>query len=187
MTQTTKRALEESLKNLLLTKPFPKITIQDIADDCGISRMTFYYHFKDIYDLVEWACMEDAQKALGENGHYDSWQVGLLHIFEAVQDNKPFILNVYHSVSREQVENYIYQITHPLILSIIDEKACEFHIRDAEKQFIVDFYKYALVGFLLDWIKKNMKEDPKEIIARLSVLIHGHLLTTLQHYKKRSS
>ena len=64
MSQITKRALEQSLKNLLLQKPLNKITISDITEDCGISRMTFYYHFKDIYDLVEWACMEDAKKAL---------------------------------------------------------------------------------------------------------------------------
>ena len=53
MSQVTKRALEQSLKNLLLKKPLTKITINDIAEDCGINRMTFYYHFKDIYDLVE--------------------------------------------------------------------------------------------------------------------------------------
>ena len=88
------------MKHLLLQKPLPKITIQDLTDDCGISRMTFYYHFKDIYDLVEWSCEEDAQKALGENRHYDSWEEGLLDIFKAVRENKPFILNVYHSVSR---------------------------------------------------------------------------------------
>ena len=61
MSQITKRALEQSLKNLLLQKPLTKITINDIAGDCGINRMTFYYHFKDIYDLVEWSCMEDAR------------------------------------------------------------------------------------------------------------------------------
>ena len=59
MSQVTKRALEQSLKNLLLKKPLTKITINDIAEDCGINRMTFYYHFKDIYDLVEWSCLEE--------------------------------------------------------------------------------------------------------------------------------
>ena len=54
MSKVTKRALEQSLKNLLLKKPLTKITIGDITEDCGINRMTFYYHFKDIYDLVEW-------------------------------------------------------------------------------------------------------------------------------------
>ena len=46
--QTTKRALEASLKKLLLRKPLNKITISDITEDCGVNRMTFYYHFKDI-------------------------------------------------------------------------------------------------------------------------------------------
>ena len=49
-----KRALEASLKKLLLQKPLNKITINDITEDCGVNRMTFYYHFKDIYDLVDW-------------------------------------------------------------------------------------------------------------------------------------
>ena len=53
MSQTTKRALEASLKKLLLEKPLNKITINDITEDCGVNRMTFYYHFKDIYDLVD--------------------------------------------------------------------------------------------------------------------------------------
>ena len=55
MSQTTKRALEASLKNLMLQKPLDKITINDIAEDCGISRMTFYYHFKDIYGCLQGA------------------------------------------------------------------------------------------------------------------------------------
>ena len=56
MSDTTKRALETSLKNLLLKKPVYKITINDITEDCGVNRATFYYHFKDIYDLIEWSC-----------------------------------------------------------------------------------------------------------------------------------
>ena len=78
MSQVTKRALEQSLKNLLLKKPLTKITVGDITDDCGINRMTFYYHFKDIYDLVEWSCLEDAKRALDEKKTYDTWQQGLL-------------------------------------------------------------------------------------------------------------
>ena len=60
MVNATKMALEVSLKKLLLKKPLDKITIQDLTTDCGISRMAFYYHFRDIYDLVEWPCRCDA-------------------------------------------------------------------------------------------------------------------------------
>ena len=114
MSDITKRALEASLKNLLLKKPLDKITINDIAEDCGISRMTFYYHFKDIYDLIEWSCVEDARKALEGKKTYDTWQQGFLQIFQAVQENKPFIMNVYRSVTREHVETYLYRLTYDL-------------------------------------------------------------------------
>ena len=130
MSQTTKRALEASLKNLLLKKPLDKITIQDIADDCGISRMTFYYHFKDIYDLVEWSCMEDATRALAGKKTYSTWQQGFLQIFEAVQENRPFIMNVYHSVSREQVERYLYEITYGLLIGVVEEAAAGMQVRE---------------------------------------------------------
>ena len=60
----TKQIIEDSLKKLMLQKPLDKITIRDLTEDCGISRMTFYYHFKDIYDLVEWSCIADATRAL---------------------------------------------------------------------------------------------------------------------------
>ena len=123
MSNVTKRALEQSLKNLLLKKPLTKITIGDITEDCGINRMTFYYHFKDIYDLVEWACLEDARRALDEKKTYDTWQQGLLQIFEAVQENKPFILNVYRCVHREQVEKYLQPLVDQLLLDVIDEEA----------------------------------------------------------------
>lgn len=64
MINQTKQILEESLKKLMLQKPLDKITIRDLTEDCDISRMAFYYHFKDIYDLVEWSCLEDATRAL---------------------------------------------------------------------------------------------------------------------------
>ena len=84
MSDTTKRALETSLKNLLLKKPVNKITINDITEDCGVNRATFYYHFKDIYDLIEWSCEEDSRKAADGNTTYETWQQGLLNIFHAV-------------------------------------------------------------------------------------------------------
>lgn len=94
----TKAALGESLKKLVLTKRLEKITISDLTADCGISRMAFYYHFKDIYDLVEWVCVEDGRKALQDKKTYETWQEGMGQIFDAVLENKDFILNVYRSI-----------------------------------------------------------------------------------------
>ena len=183
MSQITKRALEESLKKMLLKKPVNKITISDITEDCGINRMTFYYHFKDIYDLVEWSCVEDAARALDGKKTYDTWQQGFQQIFQAVLDNKPFVQNVYQSVNREQVETYLYSLTHNLLIGVIEEKAVGMQVRDEDKEFIADFFKFAFVGLMLDWIRNGMKKDPQQIIDRLSVLIEGDITRALNKYR----
>ena len=183
MSQITKKAIEASLKNLLLKKPFDKITINDIAEDCGISRMTFYYHFKDIYDLVEWACEEDVEKILEDKDDYKTWTQGFLNLFEEVLKNKPFILNVYRSVGREQVENYLYKIVYDLLLNVIEEKAQGMTVRDEDKEFVADFYKYAFVGLMLDWVKNGMKEDPHKIVKKVEFLLSGSLSVSLERFR----
>ena len=183
MSQITKRAISASLKHLLLQKPLGKITINDIAEDCGINRMTFYYHFKDIYDLVEWSCLEDARRALEEKKTHDTWQQGLLQIFEAVRQNKPFILNVYHCVDREQVERYLRPLVDHLILGVIDEQSAALTVRDEDKDFIAQVYSYVFIGIMLDWIKNDMRGEPEVIVEKLATLIKGSISSALGRFK----
>lgn len=187
MSQITKRALEDSLKNLLLQKPLNKITISDIAADCGINRMTFYYHFRDIYDLIEWICTEETARAVNGKKTYETWQQGFLQTFQMVLANKPFISNVYHSISHEKIEDYFYTITYDLLIGVVEEKAVGMAVSQADKKFIADFYNFAFVGLLLDWIKKDMKEDPQIIIDRLSTLIHGEVSRALHNFQQNRS
>ena len=182
MNNITKNALEESLKKFLLQKPLDKITISDLTTDCGISRMAFYYHFKDIYDLVEWSCIEDASRALQGKKTYDTWQEGLQQIFEAVLENKPFILNVYRSVKREQVENYLYSLTYQLIEGVVEEQSENLMVTEEQKKFIADFYKYSFVGVMLDWIKKGMKENYHEIVNDICITMSGNIKNSLQNF-----
>lgn len=183
MSQITKRALEQSLKNLLQQKPLSKITISDITEDCGISRMTFYYHFKDIYDLVEWAFAEDAARALQNNKTYDTWQQGFVQIFHAVRENKVFVMNVYRCVNREQVEKYLVPLTDQLIMGVITERAAGMTVREADQQFIAQVYSYAFVGIMLDWIRDDMRADPEELVNRLAMVIHGGITQALERFR----
>ena len=51
---TTDQILADSLKALVLKKPVEKITIKEITDKAGVIRPTFYNHFQDKYELLEW-------------------------------------------------------------------------------------------------------------------------------------
>lgn len=185
MSGTTKMALEASLKRLMLQKPFEKITINDLTKDCGISRMTFYNHFRDIYDLVEWSCEEDGKQALRDNKTYDTWQEGLLLIFEAVLANKPFILSVYRSVSREQIETYLFGLTCGLIENVVEEKSVGRDITEEEKRFIAEVYKYSFVGIMLDWVKQGMKEQPELLVDKLSTALQGSVANSVGNFERR--
>ena len=62
--QITKRAITESFRALLAVKPLDKITVRDIVEDCGLTRNTFYYHYKDIYDLLSDVLESEIERAL---------------------------------------------------------------------------------------------------------------------------
>lgn len=181
--QLTKRALEESLKRLLLEKPLNKITIADITSDCGISRMTFYYHFQDIYDLVEWACEEDAARAIAGNKTADTWQTGLLDTFLALRENKPFIASIYHDMSREQVERFLVPVVSDLVKSVVDEHAARRHVREQDRDFIARFFAHALIGTVLDWIARDMRDDPQQLVQRVATIADGAIETALDRFE----
>lgn len=144
MSNTTKQNLEASLKKVMLQKPLDKITISDITLDCGISRMAFYYHFKDIYDLVEWSCLEDAKRALQGKKTYD------------------------------------------LLKAVVEEKTAGMQIREEQKEFIANFYKYSFVGIMLDWIKQGMKEDYSEIVDNMALTLHGSITNSVQNFLSKT-
>lgn len=182
VSQMTKCALEASLKKLLLHKPLNKITINDITEDCGVNRMTFYYHFQDIYDLVGWSLEKDAAKVLEEHEHYDSLQDAFLTVLQQLRENKTLVMNLYRSLQREQIEQYLYKLLDPAMKDFAQQESAGLCVPEKDQQFVLDFYKYALVGTALEWIRGDMKTDPAELAQRLDVVTHGELHRALAKF-----
>lgn len=109
-----------------------------------------------------------------------------MQIFEAVLENRPFILNVYRSVSREQIESYLFQLTRSLIRDVVEEKAAGTGLSEEEKTFIADFYKYSFVGVMLDWVRTGMKEDYGEIVDRISTVMKGNITNSIQNFLSKA-
>ena len=183
MSEITKKALATSLKKLLSKKELSKIKITNITKDCGVNRQTFYYHFKDVYDLLEWIYMNEVIQSMEGNDTYDTWQQGFLSIFEYVLENKEFVKNTYYSISRDFFLRFIYKQTTVLLMNIIDEKSKGMKVRREDKQFMADFYKYGFVGIMQDWIESGMKEKPDNIIKKLNSIIEGNFENALEKLK----
>lgn len=180
---TTKKAIAFTLKELLLEKPISKITINDITERCDINRQTFYYHFQDITDLIEWICVEDADKALKDKSSYETWQDGFLAVFDLMKKDYAFIMNIYRSISHEILTKYLYKLVYPIIYQVVDVKSKGYVVREDDKKFITDFYKYSFVAIVLNWIDGDMKDDQKKIVKRVSDLITGTIENSLKNMR----
>lgn len=183
MAEITKKALAASLKKLLAEKPLGKITVTDIAEECGVNRQTFYYHFSDIYDLIEWIYTSEATRVLDGKKSYSTWQQGFLQIFMYALANKTFVTNTYHSLSREHLERYLLGETYQLLIGVVEELAAGIPVREDDKKFIADFYKYGFVGLTMEWIGKGMKEKPEEIVKRLGTMLDGTFAESLEKFR----
>ncbi len=185
MSDITKKAILESFKKILCEKTFSKITIKDITDDCGINRMTFYYHFKDIYDLVEWALSQKLDQALQGDYSFATWKQRYLNVFLATLDMKDLILKVYPSMDMKNIERYLIRVAHQLMHAVIEEKAGDYSVSDYEKNFISEMYENMLVGTFLRWIERGMKEDPAYIVECFSVAVQGGIARSFAHFSSK--
>ena len=115
MSEITKRAFASSLKKMLAKRPLEKIRVIDITEDCGVNRQTFYYHFKDIYDLLEWVYTNEATKALGGKKTYETWKQGFKQIFQYILNNKEFTSELSRRLG------YTIKDTSELIASLLSD------------------------------------------------------------------
>lgn len=122
--ELTKNALADSLKKLMTQKPINKISIREITDDCGFKRLTFYYHFEDIYDLLKWTLRRELLVPLEKSGAFSTWQESGLYLLEYLKSNKTLALSVLDSVGRETLKNLISNDTYEF---------CMYFLRDIGK------------------------------------------------------
>jgi probable dihydroxyacetone kinase regulator len=184
MLKNTKAVFASSLKKMLEKKTLDHITVKDIVQDCGVSRQAFYYHFNDIYQLVEWIFKEETLEALADNRDIDTWQQGYRHILERMCQNKNFVSNVYRSISREYLERFMYNVLHDIIYPVVEDQAKGLIVDAKYKEFIAHFYSLAVVAMGMDWVRMGMKENPNEIAEKVAILVKGNFKKSLQEYSK---
>ena len=173
MNDLTRNAIASTLKDMLLERPLSRITVSDISERCGISRMTFYYHFRDIYDLVGWIISSDILHILSGRKTQDTWQEGFLSIFQAVEDNHVFVLNACSSLSREQLERSLSEPVTELISSVLRENPDSDKLLQKDAAFISSFFSYAFIGVMLDWIGNGMRDKPEELVEKIECVMGG--------------
>ena len=183
--QITKKALAASIKQLMENVPLAKISIQDIVDNCGLNRQTFYYHFKDKFDLVNWIYYTEAIESIADYSNYEHWSDGIYKIFSYLLKNKSFYINALNTPGQNAFDGYLFDVTHELnLMKVVNEVSKDTKVSAEDKKFIADFYTYAFIGITVKWITSGMKESPEIMKERIKDIVDGSLIRFLS---KRSN
>lgn len=180
MLQLTKKAIVNSFIKLLNEKPLDKITVKNIAEDCGINRNTFYYHFSDIRELTVYTIDSQIHNVLELDFNGDSWVDSFVEAAKFALNNKKAVYNIYNSLNRETVENYLNTVAFKVTDSFVSAKAVGIDADKFDIELIKGFYMSALVGIICKWLENGMDRDPNTVIRRLGRLIEGAVITSLK-------
>ncbi|MGI6713809.1 MAG: TetR/AcrR family transcriptional regulator [Bacilli bacterium] len=180
----TERKLGNTLKTLMMTEPLEAITVKKIADRCRVNRQTFYYHFRNIYDLLTWIYLHEEIPAIEEAS---TWKEGLVRILEYVNENSEFITNTLASAGRELFIEFLYNTIYGSQLRIIDDLDVDNALEEETRKFISQFYAPSFVYVIVRWIDGGRVEKPEHLIAQLEVFASTYLTSAIDKFKKEEA
>lgn len=166
----TKKALAQSLKELGASKILDKITVADITEHCGVNRQTFYYHFDDKYELLNWIYTQDLFIPLTRDLTFENWGDKLVQLFQYMKQQKSFFMNTIKS-SNNFFAEYTNKIFAELFKKAIVELNMYGHLNEKEQDIYARFFAYGLTGVVVDWAMKGMKEDADQLTDLLQHMI----------------
>lgn len=169
----TKHAIIDAFWQLLEEKPYSKITVKDIVDRCQINRNTFYYHYHDIPELLEYAVRSDTDHIIQSYSKFGSIMDCITPLVNHCMHRKKAILHIYRSVQREIFLNELEQITLYAVTQYVDTVTSELPVRPEDKTLLIRFYKCTIVGIFLDWLNDGMRYDLLASSDRICELLAG--------------
>ena len=170
----TKQALANSLKDLMGGRPFEKITVSDIAAGCGMNRKSFYYHFRDKYELVDWIFLHDFNALFRDRpkgGVMDFFRVLCGYFYE----NRSFYHKALAIKGQNSFSNCIHDKIQPIVLEFFRSLLSE----EDDYEFLSGFYTDAMIAALVRWLNTEPLMEPERLLTlmdrSLNGLANGHL------------
>ena len=164
----TKNALAASMKKLMAQRPFEKISVSDICSDCGINRKSFYYHFRDKYDLVNWIFYVGFIGEMDLRSYENGWD-WLTDICEYFYREKKFYRCALKIEGQNSFRDYLVETAWPI---------AEFFMKDLlpqgdDEDFYLTFIIDALINSIIRWLSGGYyKEmDAKEYMSKVRGIV----------------
>ena len=160
---TTKRLLAASLKELMQEKPFEKISISDICDKCQMNRKSFYYHFKDKYDLVNWIFDSEFTEVMKDAMKKRTWEIMTI-MNDILYQNRVFYRKALQIYGQNSFADHFYDSIFQIISSRFEDLMDIKEGHEFQKRYFTD----AIVITYKRWLIEYTDMTPETFMVEIS-------------------
>lgn len=136
-------------------KGIDKITVKALIDACNISRQTFYYHFQDIMEVVEWSMEQATKNTLARSLETETPEDALCVLISSAIENRTLIRKLLDSQKREQIEKLFVHEARVYLQELIRNKAQHFPLNYSDMEIALDFWAFGLSGLLFKYCEQE--------------------------------
>lgn len=173
----TKNLIAQTLYEMIKRKGLDKITVTDLVEECHISRQTFYYHFQDLFEVIEWGISAEFKKAVEYGLHINNRREAI-HTFVEKTVHEYHLINILiNSKHGREIEKYYNECLHAYFREILKDKAPDINFNVTNLEMSLYFFSYGLTGLLLDYYQtKELSID--EITQQICSMLDNVLPDT---------
>lgn len=145
-----KRQITDTLLQLLEKKSLEKITVKELVTLCGISRQTFYYHFQDVLDVVDWWTRQGAEALLDQSLRTEDPHRALRHFVDFACDHRQTLQHLLASRWREQLERQLVEVFTTYLQDMLHRAHPNLAMSPADEEAFLHFYACGILGLLVE-------------------------------------
>lgn len=181
--QTTEEALVAGMKHLITVMPFEKITVKEIADAANVKRPTFYNHFKDKYDIIEYILKQELIEPARTLVTCDMLEEAIRLILVTMKKDKTFYMRIARIEDDYIFHHIVLQLLKELLLDVMRERMVDEENGNPMLTMdnIAEYYAYGLTFGISKWVQKGMKMEVDEVLEALKVLLSESLTDLIYH------
>ena len=175
-----------ALKARLRTEPLDKVTVTELARDCGLTRQAFYYHFPDVRHLAAWVFETEVARQVRTFAAERGWADGLVRLMLYMRRNRESTLAVLDGVGQPGIERFLFRQMRPVTEAVMDQDGGG-PARPQDRVLVVDFYTSAVLAVVLRWVADGMVEHPYSVVGDLEIMLHGAVRESVRRLDARAA
>ena len=181
MSNLTERAITQAFVELLNEYPLDKITVRQIAQKCGISRNTFYYHYHDIYDLLEQLFASEEERLLAGIDNIVTLQQTFTEATMFVRQNQRAIFHIYNSIGRDTLSSYLYNSARICMRNYILHQCEGVSPSEQDLNDLIFLYASMLEGAVINIMREGALRDTEALISNAIRMLEGTVRLALEN------